>query len=49
MLIIEDAKFEALANKLGTLPELTHTNIDKYLVECSIQDISIKSRLVSLG
>lgn len=49
MLIIEDAKLEALANKLGTLPELTHTNIDKYLVECSIQDISTKSRLVGLG
>lgn len=49
MLIIEDAKLEALANKLGTLPELTHTNIDKYLVECSIQDISTKSRSGSLG
>lgn len=49
MLIIEDAKLEALANKLGTLPELTHTNIDKYLVECSIQDISTKSRSVGLG
>ena len=49
MLIIEDAKLEALANKLGTLPELTHTNIDKYLVECSIQDISTKSKSVGLG
>ena len=49
MLIIEDAKFEALANKLVTLPELTHTNIDKYLVECSIQDISTKSKSVGLG
>lgn len=49
MLIIEDAKLEALANKLVTLPELTHTNIDKYLVECSIQDISTKSKSVGLG
>lgn len=49
MLIIEDAKIESLANKLGTLPELTHTNIDKYLMECSIQDISTKSRTVGLG
>lgn len=49
MLIIEDAKLKALANKLGTLPELTHTNIDKYLVECSIQDISTKSKSVGLG
>lgn len=49
MLIIEDAKLEALANKLGTLPELTHTNIDKYLFECSIQDISTKSKSVGLG
>lgn len=49
MLIIEDAKLEALANKLGTLPELTHTNIDKYLDECSIQDISTKSKSVGLG
>ena len=49
MLIIEDAKLEALANKLGTLPELTHTNIDKYLVECSIQDISTKSKSVGFG
>lgn len=49
MLIIEEAKLESLANKLGTLPELTHANIDKYLADCSIQDISIKSKAVGFG